>query len=135
MKSCCFGHRLAVPGLLVNKQGNENTPAVAPELLAALRRAAQPFAEQEGVRMGLITGTGAAYGPVLGRTLGADLHILAAAALLHDIGRSEESASRAICHARRGAELARPILQELGYESKATTPSATPSTPTASEVR
>ena len=42
-------------------------------------------------------------------------------ALLHDIGRSEESASRgAICHARRGAELARPILQELGYESKAT---------------
>ena len=107
----------------MNKQGNEkNTPAVAPELLAALRRAAQPFAEQEGGPHGLDHSERVLHTALyLGRTLGADLHILAAAALLHDIGRSEESASRgAICHARRGAELARPILQELGYESKVT---------------
>ena len=84
--------------------------------LDALRRAAAPFAE-----------TGA-HGPdhservlrnalVLGRELGANPRILAAAALLHDIGRPEESASRgAICHAKRGAELARPILRDLGYD-------------------
>lgn len=52
----------------------------------------------------------------LGRRLGARLEILAPAALLHDIGRREESRSRGgICHAGRGAELAAPLLRELGY--------------------
>ncbi|OQX12250.1 MAG: phosphohydrolase [Desulfobulbaceae bacterium A2] len=52
----------------------------------------------------------------LGERLGARLDILSAAALLHDIGRPEESASKGvICHATRGAELAEPILRELGF--------------------
>jgi len=56
----------------------------------------------------------------IGRQMGARLTILAAAALLHDIGRREESLSRgAICHARRGAELAAPLLQQLGYPAEA----------------
>jgi len=56
----------------------------------------------------------------IGRQMGAQLAILAAAALLHDIGRREESLSRgAICHARRGAELAVPLLEELGYPAEA----------------
>ena len=56
---------------------------------------------------------------LLGNRLDANLHILAAAALLHDIGRKEESASKGgICHAKRGAELARPILQGLHYKEE-----------------
>ena len=52
----------------------------------------------------------------LGRRLGARLEILAPAALFHDIGRREESRSRGgVCHAERGAELAAPLLRELGY--------------------
>lgn len=54
----------------------------------------------------------------LGREMDADLEVLAAAALLHDIGRGEERSSKgAVCHAGRGAEMAGPILQELGYQA------------------
>ncbi|WP_051305369.1 HD domain-containing protein [Desulfogranum mediterraneum] len=53
----------------------------------------------------------------MGRALEARLLILGTAALLHDIGRNAESRSRgAVCHARQGAVLARPILEELGYQ-------------------
>ena len=52
----------------------------------------------------------------IGERMGAQLDILAPAALLHDIGRKEESQSRGqVCHARRGAELAAPLLRELAY--------------------
>jgi uncharacterized protein len=52
----------------------------------------------------------------IGRELGAALPLLAAAALLHDIGRKAESLSQGrICHALHGAEIAAPILHELGY--------------------
>lgn len=52
----------------------------------------------------------------IGRRLGARLKTLAAAALLHDIGRSCETASKgSICHAREGAEIARAILTELHF--------------------
>jgi len=52
----------------------------------------------------------------LGKELGGDLEILSAAALLHDIGRGEESKSRGqLCHAALGAELAGPLLIELGF--------------------
>ena len=52
----------------------------------------------------------------LGRLMGARLDILSAAALLHDIGRRHETESRgAICHAGKGAGLARTILIELGF--------------------
>ncbi len=56
----------------------------------------------------------------LGRELDADLEILAAAALLHDIGRQEESKSKgAICHADYGATMAKTILEGLDYPSDA----------------
>lgn len=52
----------------------------------------------------------------LGRVLTARLDILAAAALLHDIGRRFESESKgSVCHARKGAELAQTILADLGF--------------------
>ncbi len=52
----------------------------------------------------------------LGRTMDADLEVLAAASLLHDIGRAKERAGKGkICHAEYGAELAGPILEKLGY--------------------
>ncbi len=52
----------------------------------------------------------------IGRELNASLDILAPAALLHDIGRHQESKSKGqICHAQTGAEMAVPILEELGY--------------------
>jgi len=52
----------------------------------------------------------------MGKELGGDLAIISAAALLHDIGRAEESKSRGqICHAARGAVMAEPLLTELGF--------------------
>jgi uncharacterized protein len=51
----------------------------------------------------------------IGREMGADLKVLSAAALLHDVGRADETRSRGtVCHAGKGAELARSILNELG---------------------
>lgn len=52
----------------------------------------------------------------IGQKMTARLAILAPAALLHDIGRKEESQSQGkICHAQRGAELAAPLLRDLTY--------------------
>jgi len=52
----------------------------------------------------------------IGRQMGARLDILSAAALLHDIGRRHETETRGgICHAGKGAELARGILAELAF--------------------
>ncbi|NLX18622.1 MAG: HD domain-containing protein [Desulfobulbus sp.] len=52
----------------------------------------------------------------IGRLMGARLDLLIPAALLHDIGRKDESQSLGrICHAQRGAELAAPLLENLGY--------------------
>jgi uncharacterized protein len=47
----------------------------------------------------------------IGRTEGANLQVLEIAAYLHDIGRAHEDASRgAICHATKGADIAREVL-------------------------
>lgn len=52
----------------------------------------------------------------IGRELNARLDILAAASLLHDIGRKEETESRGkICHAKKSAELAGEILHKLRF--------------------
>lgn len=52
----------------------------------------------------------------MGKAMDADLEILTAAALLHDIGRQEESKSKgAICHAAHGAIMAVEILRNLDY--------------------
>jgi len=48
---------------------------------------------------------------------GADLEVVLPAALLHDIGREQESRSRgAVCHATLGAEEAATVLRRFGYE-------------------
>ena len=52
----------------------------------------------------------------IGRLTGARLDVLSAAALLHDIGRRYETREQGkICHAEKGAELARKILAELEF--------------------
>lgn len=52
----------------------------------------------------------------IGRHMQARLDILSAAALLHDIGRKHETLEQGrICHAEKGAELARDILNDLGF--------------------
>jgi uncharacterized protein len=51
----------------------------------------------------------------IGQDEGADMDVLRIAALLHDIGRREQDASGgAVCHAEKGAEMARPIVAGLG---------------------
>jgi uncharacterized protein len=92
-----------------------------PELLAKLHQISEEYCLQEG----------GSHGPdhservfqtamAIGRTVNARLNVLAPAALLHDIGRSRESRSRGgICHAERGAEMAAPILRDLGYDEPA----------------
>ncbi|MBU3946736.1 MAG: HD domain-containing protein [Proteobacteria bacterium] len=50
----------------------------------------------------------------IGPAENADMEVLIAAALLHDIGRAEQDASLgAVCHAEKGAEMAEPIIKEL----------------------
>jgi len=52
----------------------------------------------------------------IGRLMGAKLDVLSAAALLHDIGRRYETREQGkICHAEKGAELAREILAKLDF--------------------
>ena len=58
----------------------------------------------------------------IGRVEGADLETLEIAAYLHDVGRPYEDESRgAVCHAERGAEIARNLLKEypISNERKA----------------
>jgi uncharacterized protein len=58
----------------------------------------------------------------IGRIEGASLGVLEIAAYLHDIGRAYENASKGtICHARRGAEIARRVLSRfpISEEEKA----------------
>jgi uncharacterized protein len=95
----------------------QNRIEIAPELLTELRR----------ISAAHCTEAGGSHGPdhtervfqnamAIGRKMGARLDILAPAALLHDIGRSEEHRSKGeLCHAAVGAEMADNILRELGY--------------------
>ncbi|MDY6951498.1 MAG: HD domain-containing protein [Thermodesulfobacteriota bacterium] len=58
----------------------------------------------------------------IGRAEGANLEVLEIAAYLHDIGRSHEDASRgALCHAKKGADIARDLLEacSISHEHKA----------------
>ena len=58
----------------------------------------------------------------IGRVEGADLKALEIAAYLHDVGRSYEDESKgAVCHAERGAEMARNLLEQypISEERKA----------------
>jgi len=56
----------------------------------------------------------------LGRLEGADEAVVCYAAVLHDIGRPDELADKGrTCHAKRGAEVARELLVELGVDDDA----------------
>lgn len=99
---------------------NAPTAPVDARLLDRLRRLSADFCLTEG----------GSHGPdhservlqtalAMGKQMGARLEILAPAALLHDIGRREESQRRGgLCHARHGAILAEPLLRELGYSAE-----------------
>ena len=55
----------------------------------------------------------------IGEKEGADLEIVRAAALLHDVARREQDESRGkVCHAERGGELAVVILREMGISEE-----------------
>jgi uncharacterized protein len=55
----------------------------------------------------------------IGRLEGADLKILEIAALLHDIGRTYQDRSQGeVCHAEKGAHLAKGILKNQGVNKK-----------------
>lgn len=87
--------------------------------IAELRRISSKYCLQEG----------GSHGPdhservfhtamAIGKAMAARLDILAPAALLHDIGRHQESRSQGdVCHAAKGAELAASVLAGLGYDA------------------
>ena len=87
------------------------------ELTEKIRRLADPYHD----------GMGGCHGPDhtervhktalhLGRLMDARLDVLSAAALLHDIGRMYETREQGkICHAEKGAVLAREILEKLSF--------------------
>jgi uncharacterized protein len=92
------------------------------ELTEKLRQMADPFHD----------GMGGCHGPDhtervhktalhIGRLMNAQLDVLSAAALLHDIGRRYETEEQGkICHAEKGGELARGILEKLGFDPRLT---------------
>lgn len=50
----------------------------------------------------------------IGRAEGVDMDVLLIAAYLHDIGRSSQDASNgAVCHAQKGAQMAKPVVDKL----------------------
>lgn len=53
----------------------------------------------------------------LGRRLGADLRVLGAAAILHDVGRSKEEKT-GVSHSTLSGEMSRPLLEGLGYSEE-----------------
>lgn len=55
----------------------------------------------------------------IARKEGADLFVVRLAAVLHDIGRAEEDRTNGrLCHSRRGAALAGPILRKHGLDRR-----------------
>ncbi len=55
----------------------------------------------------------------IGRIEGADLEVLEISAYLHDVGRPSQDASRgALCHAEKGGEMARDVLENFPLTSE-----------------
>lgn len=55
----------------------------------------------------------------IGKVEGADMEVLKIAAYLHDVGRPYQDESKgSICHAEKGAELARPLLDKYHLPTK-----------------
>ncbi len=52
----------------------------------------------------------------MGPAEGADMNVLLTAAYLHDIGRShQDRANGTICHAQKGATMAKPLIEKHGF--------------------
>lgn len=92
-------------------------PAPDAELLEALHKISARYCLEEGGSHGPDHSERVLHTAMsIGRKMGARPDILAPAALLHDIGRKEERSSKGgICHAELGADMAEPLLRELGY--------------------
>lgn len=103
-------HRSASPFMTLSEA------MLAPQLLR-LRAISASFCLTEGGSHGPDHSERVLHNAItIGEKMGGRIEILAAAALLHDIGRKEESQSQGkICHAQRGAELAAPLLRDLTY--------------------
>ena len=54
----------------------------------------------------------------IGRVEGADLEVLSSAAYLHDVGRCYEERDISICHAEKGAEISRGILDRTTFPTE-----------------
>ena len=106
---------------MASKEKSRETgePAIAPELLDTLHRISARYCQEEGGSHGPAHG-GRVLHPAMSidEKMSARLDIIAPAALLHDIGRKQESSSQGrVCHAELGAEMADPILRDLGYSA------------------
>ncbi|MFO7606783.1 MAG: HD domain-containing protein [Desulfurivibrionaceae bacterium] len=93
-----------------------------PEALAnaRLRRIAAFYCDREGGCHGIEhVDRVLATAIRIGKAMNGRLDILSPAAILHDIGRKDESLSRGrLCHAVRGAELAEKILRDHGFKTE-----------------
>lgn len=94
-------------------------PAVAAELLETLHKISARYCLEEGGSHGPDHSERVLHTAMnISNKMGARLDILVPAALLHDIGRKQESSTKGkVCHAELGAAMAEPILQELGYSA------------------
>lgn len=92
-------------------------PAIAPELLASLHTISARYCLEEGGSHGPDHSERVFHMAMnIGRRMEARLDLIAPAALLHDIGRKQESSTQGkVCHAELGADMAEPLLQDLGY--------------------
>ena len=98
---------------------NETAPAVAEKtpLDIVAREAAGVFANARGSHDWEHTLRVLGLCKRIGPPEKADMTVLCAAAYLHDIGRTEQDRSNgAICHAAKGAEMAKQILEPLALE-------------------
>jgi uncharacterized protein len=93
-------------------------PPLGAELTARLRKAAATYCENEGGCHGIDHADRVSATAIqIGQIMNGRLDIISGAAILHDIGRQDESASKGtICHAVRGTEMARSILDDHGFK-------------------
>ena len=99
-----------------NSAGNRDVEGISEEnLLQTIRlRAAEHFADARGSHAWDHTLRVVRLCERIGPREGADMLVLRAAAYLHDIGRSAQDSSRGmLCHAAKGAEMARELLARL----------------------
>jgi uncharacterized protein len=114
--NCLDGNKSDITSALMPSCDSE--PPLGADLTIRLREAAKLYYLNEGGCHGL-DHSERVHATVIhiGNSMKGRLDILSASALLHDIGRNDERQSKGtICHALKGAELARKILAKLNFE-------------------